>query len=185
MKYLLITISLLSVCMTDQGWCSSSAHLPLAVINKARIKSEAKAFQSVHTQIDRLRETFYQEILRLETELRQQAAALQKLEVSREENPRKISAAKLLKKKQERDQRKNALEKLVQSRKQQLDALFQHAYAKIDAAFKEIVAEITKERSLILILNAESVVNENAPDITDEIIRRLDVLLPEVQLTST
>jgi outer membrane protein len=126
----------------------------------------------VRQQIEQKRAEYAKEISHEEQALRQERDALQRQQAS-------LSAEALNQKGREFQQKVNELDKSVQGKRQALERSNGEALEKIQGAMLKIITELAKDRKANLVFQrSELVLFDQAFDVTDEVLQKLDEQLP-------
>ena len=153
--------------------------IKIAVVDSSRIKIHSLPFARVRDLLEKEHERIHAEILAQETKLRKEHETLKNS---------KISAADKQKKKLEFDKKVSALEQQVQKTKEQLSQQFSWLTEHLESTLNSVIEEIVKEYGFNLVLNktiqeTRSILyNQQNLDITSEVIKRLDRILPDLKL---
>jgi len=175
-----IRISLLAVlAMAVLAMPAQSQNHPAAVIavmDSQQILRDAKAGQSVASQIKAFADKFQGIVKREEESLRQRQQELRKQAAI-------LEPSVLDQKRQELQQSFTDAQRMIQDRRVNIDKSRQQALEVIKQQILEIIEELQRERKFNLVLD-RSAYSWRSPelDITDEIVRRLDKRLPSVKV---
>jgi Skp family chaperone for outer membrane proteins len=149
----------------------------VATIDLNRVYRDAAAGKNIQSQINSFAAAYRSDTEKAEAELRN---AEKELASTRGKLPPEAFAeerSKLEKRVQEYQQR-------VQQRRRALTQLKSQGLQQVEAALKQVVDELREERSLNLILRSEQIAYaDSSLDVTDEVLRRLDQKLPNVQIS--
>ncbi len=157
----------------------------IAFVNLSRVNTEAQAVRHFKELIERQYKTFHEEILGREKQLQKQYEEIREIEKKSPELAKNLSA-----KKDDLDRQVTDLDKTLRARKDTLNKIFARIQEQIESKIREIVTDVAKRRNLNLVFNATildaSVVlyGGSELDITDEVLRELNLKLPTVHLPS-
>jgi len=154
----------------------AAAQAGLAVVDTQFVVQTSEAGKSLRAQLDRQRaadertaKAEEDNLTKIEQTLLQQRASLPADEFQKR--------AQDLRKKGEDAQRQ------AQDREARLETGYQTAAIKIENAIETIVTEIDRERSFVMAIRRSALAgNTTAPDITQEVLKRLNQRLPSVAL---
>jgi Skp family chaperone for outer membrane proteins len=168
-----LTAGLAAGALADQ----KGAELPIAIIDTQLLLEKAEAARSARQQIEKLRAEIMLAVGAEQQEIRQMGQALAKERAALGEEVFQQRMRELMQK--NTDQQRS-----VQERQQKLDAASRAAAQKIEAVVHEIVDEFKKERSYVLVVVRSATMGKpTVPDITQEVMGRLDRRLPTVEVT--
>ncbi len=151
----------------------------IAVIDSTRIKNQSIPFLRVRQLLEEQHAAAHKEILDQETQIRQQYENFKKSKDSPEEKQ---------KKKLELDKKGSELGQTVHKKQEELTKQFSLLAEKLEAELHHVIQEIVKEYGFNLVLNTTIqetqaiLYTDPAFDITNEVIKRLDMKLPNVTL---
>ena len=146
----------------------------VAIVDVQRILQSSKAAKSVQEQLDAQRSKFQSEIAAEETDLRDAEQKLGKLRETAE-------AKDYVEQEQSLQQRFLTVERHVQARRKALDQANTDSMNVVRKALIDIVSDIAKQHGVNLVIVKQQVIwNDQATDITDETLMRLDKALPNV-----
>ena len=157
----------------------------IAFVNLSRVNTEAQAVRHFKELIERQYKSFHEEILDREKQLQKQYEEIRDIEKKSPEKAKTLSA-----KKDDLDRQVTDLDKTLRARKDTLNKSFARIQEQIEGQIREIVTDVAKRRNLNLVFNATildaSVVlyGGSELDITDEVLRELNLKLPTVHLPS-
>lgn len=157
----------------------------IAFVNLSRVNTEAQAVRHFKELIERQYKSFHEEILDREKQLQKQYEEIRDVEKKSPEKAKTLSA-----KKDDLDRQVTDLDKTLRARKDTLNKSFARIQEQIEGKIREIVTDVAKRRNLNLVFNATildaSVVlyGGSELDITDEVLRELNLKLPTVHLPS-
>jgi outer membrane protein len=148
----------------------------VGVVNIGKIMKDSKAATSVRNQLQAKQKSFQNELDSKEKALLAEDQALVK---------QKDSADKAAFEKKVKEFREKAAKEQrgVQEKKAQLDKAFTAALEDIQKNVLDITKQVAGEKKLNLVLsNTQVLYTEDALDITDEVLKRLDSKLPTVAI---
>jgi outer membrane protein len=146
--------------------------LSILVVDVQSLLQNSKSAKMVRQQIEGKRAEYAKEISQEEQHLRQERDALQRQQSS-------LSAEQLNQKGREFQQKVNELDKSVQGKRQALERSNAEALEKIQGAMLKIITELAKDRKANLVFQrSELVLFDQAFDVTDEVLHKLDEQLP-------
>jgi len=152
----------------------NAAPMPLTVmvVDVQALLQNSKAAKMVRGQIEQKRNEYTKEISHQEEGLRAERDALQRQQSS-------MSADALNQKGREFQQKVNDLERNVQGKRQALEKSNGEALSKIQEQMLKIIADIAKDRKANLVFQrADLVLFDQSFDVTDEVLQKLDELMP-------
>jgi Skp family chaperone for outer membrane proteins len=147
-----------------------------AVIDYQRVMREARAAESIRTQIEARRVLYQSEIAEEEQRL---------VEADRElARQRSILEPEVFSERRKAFEEDVAeVQRMLQSRRQQLDDVAAMAMSEVREAVIRVVGELSEQRGFNLVLPSANVLLFSPQiDITDEVLEKLDVDLPDVRL---
>jgi Skp family chaperone for outer membrane proteins len=151
---------------------ASATGLNILVVDVQSLLQNSKSAKMVRQQIEGKRAEYAKEISQEEQTLRHERDALQRQQAS-------LSAEALNQKGREFQQKVNELDKSVQAKRQALERSNAEALEKIQGAMLKIITEIAKDRKANLVFQrSELVLFDQAFDVTDEVLQKLDEQLP-------
>jgi len=174
----LLALLVLAVLVPAAAWAAAGEVKPsiVAIVDVQRLLQSAKAAKSVEEQLDGQRSKFQTEIAAEEKELRE---AEQKLTRLRET----ANAEEYAQQEQTLQQRFLVVERHVQARRKALDQSMTDSMNTVRKGIVDIVSEIAKERGVNLVIVKQQVIwNDQVIDITDEVLKRIDTKLPQIQV---
>ena len=151
-----------------------SEELVIAVVDVQGIMRAAKAAKSIQAQIENRRAAYQDQVSSEERRLRmaEQDLAQQRQELSPEQYKQKV---------REFQSQVAEVQRQVQMRKRELDETFATAMNEVRQALVSVVAEISEERGIKLVLfKSQIVIAEKSLDVSDETLQRLNDRLPTV-----
>ncbi|MDA1323315.1 MAG: OmpH family outer membrane protein [Proteobacteria bacterium] len=155
---------------------SPSANVKFAVVNFQKIFREAAATRSVAPQIAKLKKSFEVQFKDFQTKLQ---AAERDLK-----NQRTILSPEPYAQKQEAFKKQvNGVQRNVQAAQRMVGLAQDDAYKSVRQAFYRITQEVAKERSLEVVFPRSGLIHVDAKyDISDEVLKRLNKVLPSVKV---
>jgi outer membrane protein len=153
--------------------------LNILVVDVQSLLQNSKSAKMVRQQIEQKRAEYAKEISQEEQTLRHERDALQRQQAS-------LSAEALNQKGREFQQKVNELDKSVQGKRQALERSNGEALEKIQGAMLKIITELAKDRKANLVFQrSELVLFDQAFDVTDEVLQKLDEQLPTLSVNFT
>jgi outer membrane protein len=152
----------------------AGAPMPLTVmvVDVQALLQNSKAAKMVRGQIEQKRNEYTKEISHQEETLRAERDSLQRQQAS-------MSADALNQKGREFQQKVNDLERNVQGKRQALEKSNGDALSKIQEQMLKIIADIARDRKANLVFQrADLVLFDQSFDVTDEVLQKLDELMP-------
>src|SRR5215467_9323043 len=147
-------------------------NLTVMVVDVQALLQNSKAAKMVRGQIEQKRGEYTKEISHQEETLRAERDSLQRQQAS-------MSADALNQKGREFQQKVNDLERNVQGKRQALEKSNGDALSKIQEQMLKIIADIAKDRKANLVFQrADLVLFDQSFDVTDEVLQKLDELMP-------
>ncbi len=148
----------------------------IAVIDIQKILRESKSAISLREQLDEIRRTERDQIVKKED-----ALGDQQQDLNRQRNI--LSAEAYERKLRELERKAATLNRELEGRKQQIDIAFERSLAVIRTNLVAVVREIAQANGVNVVLAKSQVLLVGAElEITDESLRRLDKKLPKVSL---
>src|SRR6185437_3828958 len=150
----------------------------IITVDVQQILRDSLVAKDVQSQMDQRTDRYTKEVTGQENELQKTQEEL--------ENERKTLAPDVFNARMRDFQRRyDALDNRVQLTRQALQQSYNDAMTKVETTALQIISDIAAERKANLVLAKAAVLFE-APelDITQEVIKRLDVKLPQVQLAA-
>lgn len=149
----------------------------VAVLDVQRILREAKAMKNIRDQVSQLRKTYQEEIETKQADLRKDNEDLRRKRTI-------LSSDAFDEERRKFDQKVAEVQRLVQSRNQQLDRANAEAVINVQKTLYQIVLDLANERSYGLIFRKSATIVVHPPiEITPEVLARLDTRLPAVQVS--
>ena len=153
--------------------------LSILVVDVQSLLQNSKSPKMVRQQIEQKRAEYAKEISQEEQTLRQELDALQRQQAS-------LSAEQLNQKGRDFQQKVNELDKSVQGKRQALERSNAEALEKIQGAMLKIITELAKDRKANLVFQrSELVLFDQAFDVTDDVLLKLDEQLPTLTVNFT
>jgi outer membrane protein len=150
----------------------AAQNLSVMVVDVQALLQNSKAAKMVRGQIEQKRNEYTKEISRQEEALRSERDGLQRQQGS-------MSADALNKKGREFQQKVNDLDRDVQSKRAALEKSNNEALTRIQQSMLKIIADIARQRRANLVLQrTDLVLFDQAFDVTDEVMQKLDEELP-------
>src|SRR5215831_5429200 len=147
-------------------------NLTVMVVDVQALLQNSKAAKMVRSQIEQKRGEYTKEISHQEELLRAERDALQRQQAS-------LSPESLNQKGREFQQKVNDLERNVQGKRQALEKSNGDALQKIQEEMLKIIADIAKQRKSNLVFQrSDLVLFDQAFDVTDEVLQKLDEQMP-------
>ena len=151
---------------------SAGQNLTVMVVDVQALLQNSKAAKMVRSQIEQKRGEYTKEISHQEESLRAERDALQRQQAS-------LSPESLNQKGRDFQQKVNDLERNVQGKRQALEKSNGDALQKIQEEMLKIIADIAKQRKANLVFQrADLVLFDQAFDVTDEVLQKLDEQMP-------
>jgi Skp family chaperone for outer membrane proteins len=151
---------------------ATSPNLTVLVVDVQALLQNSKAAKMVRGQIEQKRNEYTKDISHQEETLRAERDSLQRQQAS-------MSADALNQKGREFQQKVNDLERNVQGKRQALEKSNGEALSKIQEQMLKIIADIAKDRKANLVFQrADLVLFDQSFDVTDEVLQKLDELMP-------
>src|SRR6516164_10762371 len=157
---------------------SVTAPMPLTVmvVDVQALLQNSKAAKMVRDQIEQKRSEYTKEISHQEETLRAERDAIQRQQAS-------LSPESLNQKGRDFQQKVNDLERNVQGKRQALEKSNGDALQKIQEEMLKIIADIAKQRKSNLVFQrTDLVLFDQAFDVTDEVLQKLDEQLPTLSV---
>lgn len=170
-KFIVTALAALSFLATP-----AFADTSVGVVDIAKIMKESKAASSARSQIQAKQKTFQSELDAKEKALHAEDQALAK-EQGKTEKAAFEAKVKAFREKAVKEQRG------VQEKKMSLDKAFTSSLEEIQKNVLDIVKQVATEKKLNLVVSASQVLyGDDALNITDEVLKRLDAKLPNVSV---
>jgi len=153
-----------------------AAEPSIAIIDTQVLLEKAEAAKSARQQIEKLRADIMLSMGAEQQEIRQMGQALAKERAALGEEVFQQRMREVL-------QRNTDYQRSVQERQQKLDAASRAAAQKVEAVVHEIVDEFKKEHNYALVVVRSATMGKpTVPDITQDVLGRLDRRLPTVEV---
>jgi outer membrane protein len=151
---------------------TGSSGLTIMIVDVQTLLQNSKAAKMVRSQIETKRAEYAKEIQHQDEILRQERDTLQREQAS-------LSPEALNKRGREFQAKVNDLDRNVQSKRQALEKSYNDSIQKIQGTLLKIIEDIAKGRKANLVLQrSELVLFDQAFDITDEVLQKLDEQMP-------
>jgi outer membrane protein len=151
---------------------ATTPSLTVMVVDVQALLQNSKAAKMVRGQIEQKRNEYTKEISHQEETLRAERDALQRQQAT-------LSPDALNQKGRDFQQKVNDLERNVQGKRQALEKSNGEALSKIQEEMLKIIADIAKQRKSNLVFQrADLVLFDQAFDVTDEVLQKLDEQMP-------
>ena len=151
---------------------ATTPNLTVMVVDVQALLQNSKAAKMVRGQIEQKRNEYTKEISHQEETLRAERDALQRQQAT-------LSPDALNQKGRDFQQKVNDLERNVQGKRQALEKSNGEALLKIQEEMLKIIADIAKQRKSNLVFQrADLVLFDQAFDVTDEVLQKLDEQMP-------
>jgi outer membrane protein len=162
----------------DDGGDSNKVPLNIAILDVQGVFQNAAAVKSIQVTMRAYIEAYRAGTQREEEEIR---AAQHELAKKREV----LSGEQYEAERRKLEQRLLEAQARVQERKRGLDETQQQGMNAVQSALNSIVTEIANEKGITLILRKDqTVLNATALEITDEVLKRLNARLPEIEIAT-
>jgi Skp family chaperone for outer membrane proteins len=170
-----------AILVAGLGWSAMAQQKPgdspIAIIDTQVLLEKAEAAKSARQQIDKMRADIMLTMGAEQQEIRQMGQALAKERAALGEEVFQQRMREVL-------QKNTEYQRSVQERQHKLDAASRAAAQKIEAVVHEIVDEFKKERNYTLVVVRSATMGKpTVPDITQDVMGRLDRRLPTVEVT--
>ena len=154
----------------------TAQNLTVMVVDVQALLQNSKAAKMVRSQIEQKRGEYTKDISHQEESLRAERDALQRQQAS-------LSPEALNQKGRDFQQKVNDLERNVQGKRQALEKSNGDALQKIQEEMLKIIADIAKQRKSNLVFQrTDLVLFDQAFDVTDEVLQKLDEQLPTLSV---
>ena len=154
----------------------AAQNLTVMVVDVQALLQNSKAAKMVRSQIEQKRGEYTKDISHQEESLRAERDALQRQQAS-------LSPEVLNQKGRDFQQKVNDLERNVQGKRQALEKSNGDALQKIQEEMLKIIADIAKQRKSNLVFQrTDLVLFDQAFDVTDEVLQKLDEQLPTLSV---
>jgi Skp family chaperone for outer membrane proteins len=164
---------------------ASMDKISIAIVNVQRIRDEAKAFRQLSILIDEQHSNAHKKIMEMEAKLRKEHE-----KIKEDEQKNKKNSPELLQKRQIFEKQVADLEQKVQSERDSLNSQFIQLEKQIESSMQSVLSEVVYEKKIQIVINTNVLDKEvilsadKKLNITDEVIKRLDIKLPNVSLKS-
>jgi Skp family chaperone for outer membrane proteins len=154
----------------------TAQNLTVMVVDVQALLQNSKAAKMVRSQIEQKRGEYTKDISHQEESLRAERDVLQRQQAS-------LSPEVLNQKGRDFQQKVNDLERNVQGKRQALEKSNGDALQKIQEEMLKIIADIAKQRKSNLVFQrTDLVLFDQAFDVTDEVLQKLDEQLPTLSV---
>ena len=155
---------------------AQDAPIKIAIIDIEAIRLHAAVVKDIRSQIVKFRKDYQATIQKEEVELRNANQELAR--------KRAILSPEAFSEERRKFERRLAdVQRMVQTRKQDLDKAQGDAMSKVEGILNGIVLEMAKEKGFNLILRkSQTVLGAKSLHITKEVLKRLDKILPSLKL---
>lgn len=149
----------------------------VAVLDIERVRRNAVAVKAIRAQL-----SGYLDVYRTDTQKEEQEIRTAQEELGRKRQI--LTPEGYAEERKKLEERLAGAQDRVQRRRQSLERVNNEAMEQVKETLEKIVAELANERQLTLILRKDQLVF-SAPmiEITDEVLQRIDVRLPTVQIS--
>jgi Skp family chaperone for outer membrane proteins len=168
-----LTAGIAAAALAQQKGADSS----IAIIDTQLLLEKAEAAKSARQQIEKLRADIMLSMGAEQQEIRQMGQALAKDRASLGEEVFQQRMRDVM-------QKNSDYQRSVQERQHKLDAASRAAAQKVEVVVHEIVDEFKKERNYALVVVRSATMGKpTVPDITQDVLGRLDRRMPTVEVT--
>lgn len=155
---------------------AQNAPIKIAIIDIEAIRLHAAVVKDIRSQIVKYRKVYQAMIQKEEEELRNANQELARKRAI-------LSPEAFSEERRKWEQRLADVQRMVQTRKQDLDKAQGEAMSKVEGVLNGIVLELAEEKGLNLILGKnQTVLAAKSLHITKEVLKRLDKKLPSLKL---
>lgn len=171
-----LTAGLWMLAMLVEGQIAYPQQRDIAVVDLQSVMRNSNAAKDARVLVERMRAEYQRELKGKQDDMERfyQELAQERPTLSQDDYQQRM---------QELQQKAAEYQREVQEREGKLDGVLRGASDKITAAIVQIVDEIVKERRLALVLPRAGIVGTPAvPDITQEVLRRLNQRVPPVRI---
>lgn len=148
----------------------------IAIIDYQLIQRKSVAMIDIKAQIEQRRQIYQQEIT-----LQEEALRAEDQELSGQRSI--LAADAFAQKRREFEARVAEVQRIVQARKRELDTAFEYGLRQVQGAVISIIAELGEIHGFNLVLSRQQIVfADNALNISEEVILRLNERLPRVEV---
>jgi len=163
---------------TDQTPSSQLPEAIIAVIDYHRIMREAKASQSIRSQIEAKRVVYQEELTAQEEMLVEEEQTLKKQRTL-------LSPEAFSEKRRVFEEKYGEVQQLVQSRRRELDRLTALATDQVKRVLITVVSGLVDEYGFnMVIAHSEVLFFSPRLDLTDRVLQQLDAQLPSIELAA-
>jgi Skp family chaperone for outer membrane proteins len=143
----------------------------VVVVDLAGLQSNSNAGQTIRVQMERARNQVASDSRGEETRLQNQRQEIERQQPGEARNNRI----------REFERRVQEYETRFNTRRQRLEQVFGEAVNQFNRMVGDIIGEIVQEKQYLIVMNREAVIGFNTTlDITPEVMRRLNIRLPQV-----
>lgn len=175
---LLVAIPTTLRAQTDQTPSSQLPEAIIAVIDYHRIMREAKASQSIRSQIEAKRVVYQEELTAQEEMLVEEEQTLKKQRTL-------LSPEAFSEKRRVFEEKYGEVQQLVQSRRRELDRLTALATDQVKRVLITVVSGLVDEYGFnMVIAHSEVLFFSPRLDLTDRVLQQLDAQLPSIELAA-
>ena len=156
---------------------ASALETVILVVDKIEVLNQSNAGKSIATQIDELRGQFKVKFDEAKSEIDKEAQEFQSKAGDMDEAKEQEKAREIIGKRQGYNAQSNL-------RKQELELTKNNAYGELAKSMDPILEQIAKERKATILVDKSALITfDNAIDITDEAVKRLDKKVPTYEVT--
>jgi Skp family chaperone for outer membrane proteins len=157
---------------------AESGQVLIAVVDVQRIVHDSKAGNSIQVQYDKQRQAFSDQVAASESEL-----DTREQELSRQRTV--LSADAFNAQRQALEAHSAEIQEQIQKESQDNQSVFNDAFAELVSNIRHLVSMVAKEKNIAVVLSQEQVLylGDNAIDITDIVLGRLNDQLPSIAIT--
>ena len=162
---------------TNPAPAEPPGNIKIAVLDIERVRRNAVAVKAIRAQL-----SGYLDVYRTDTQKEEQEIRTAQEELGRQRQI--LTPEGYAEERKKLEERLAGAQDRVQRRRQSLERVNNEAMEQVKETLEKIVAELASERQLTLILRKDQLVF-TAPtiEITDEVLQRIDVRLPTVQIS--
>lgn len=168
-KLLLLAIIVLNFSSLNTFGGDKPQYTSVVTIDPQFILNESKTAKLMREELEKKRSDYQSQVSIKEKELNKKKQILedQQAKISKEEFDKKIEEFNI---------EVAEVQRMVQNKRNEIDQLYTNNASKIDKAIVAIVQELAKEKNFDIVLSAnQAIYIRKNLDITEEIIKRLDV----------
>ncbi len=176
MRTFITSFFMAAVCAVMLSAAQPAFAASYGVVNIQRIMQESKAATSVRNQLQAKQKAFQADLDAKQKALvaEDQQLAAQRSKLSKEAFEQKVKAFQT---------KAGNTQKEIQNKKAALDKAFAEALTKIQEKVGAITAEVAKAKGMNMVIAASQVVWGDASlDVTGEVLKKLDAVLPSVSV---